>query len=185
MRIPILFTVSLALFSSGAYGEPIPLTLLHTNDLHSHLEGFGPSALLNDPVKGHWTKGHYARLSTLIAQVRQESAAIGAPVLLVDAGDFFSGTLFQALTPSQSPSSPELDFFLDQQYDAVAIGNHEFDARRAGFMRIIEKAKARGIGDRLLVSNLVDPSLSGVLPKKTRSFRDTSSTCRSSSRPEI
>src|SRR5262245_10261253 len=124
----------LTLVTALASAAPFPFTVLHTNDLHSHVEGNGPDAFVGLPEKQSLIRGHYARLTTLISRIRKEKEAVHEPVLLVDGGDFFSGTLFHALSPSASPSSPELDFFAMNGYDAITVGNHEFDAGIAGLI---------------------------------------------------
>lgn len=89
------------------------ITILHTNDLHSHIEPF-PS---NDPK--YALMGGAARRATLIQQVRKEQPN----VLLLDAGDIFQGT------PYFNFYGGELDFKLMSMmgYDAATIGNHDFD----------------------------------------------------------
>ncbi len=151
--------------ATAASAAPFKFTLLHTNDLHSHFEGNGPDAYVASPDKQKYVQGHYARLTSLIAQIRQAKAAVGEPVLVVDAGDFFAGTLFHALTPSAFPTSPELEFFALNAYDAIALGNHEFDAGIPGLIRLVEKTKPLGLGDRLLASNLTSPKYAGLMPK--------------------
>ena len=58
------------------------LVILHTNDMHSHIEPFPE----DDPK--YPGQGGMARRAALIKQIRGE----GHPVLLVDAGDVFQGT---------------------------------------------------------------------------------------------
>src|ERR1035438_3275814 len=58
------------------------ITLLHTNDTHSHIEPFGPG---NGPISG---LGGVARRATLVRQLRRKLGS----VLLLDAGDTFQGT---------------------------------------------------------------------------------------------
>ncbi len=146
------------LLAAGAVlaAEPFRFTLLHTNDLHSHFEGSGPDALFTPQAgDGDPVRGHYARLLTLIRQVRGERGAAGEPVLLVDAGDSFSGSLFHALAPrGDLPASPELEFFQLAAYDALTPGNHEFDAGEAGYANALEKVRAGGLLTRLVAGNL-------------------------------
>lgn len=154
----ILFSVS-ALAQGG-----FPLTILHTNDLHSHFEGNGPDAWVAVEGKQREVVGHYARLVTLIQQVREEKAKAQEPVLLVDAGDFYSGTLFHALGPSdKSASVPELEFFQHARYDAVSLGNHEFDAGPLGFIRLLTKGAKLGATSFLVSTNIAPRSPSAEL----------------------
>ena len=89
------------------------ITILHTNDVHSHIDPFGP----NDGRNAN--KGGVARRATLIQRLRQENPN----TLLLDAGDIFQGT------PYFNYYGGELEFKLMSmmQYDAATIGNHDFD----------------------------------------------------------
>jgi 5'-nucleotidase len=89
------------------------ITILHTNDVHSHIEPFGA----NDPRNPNM--GGVARRATLIGQIRNENPN----TLLLDAGDIFQGT------PFFNFYGGELEFKLMSmlKYDASTLGNHDFD----------------------------------------------------------
>jgi 5'-nucleotidase len=89
------------------------ITLLHTNDTHSHIEPFGPG---NGAISG---LGGVARRATLVRQLRQQLGS----VLLLDAGDTFQGT------PYFNRYKGRLDYQLMRMlgYDAGTLGNHDFD----------------------------------------------------------
>lgn len=89
------------------------ITILHTNDVHSHIEPFGP----NDPRNPNM--GGIARRATLVEKIRNENPN----TLLLDAGDIFQGT------PFFNFYGGELEFKLMSKlkYDAATIGNHDFD----------------------------------------------------------
>lgn len=89
------------------------ITILHTNDLHSHIDAFGPEDGRNA------NKGGVARRATLIDSIRKENPH----TLLLDAGDIFQGT------PYFNYYGGELEFKLMSKlkYDAATIGNHDFD----------------------------------------------------------
>ncbi len=89
------------------------LTILHTNDIHSHIDPF-PADHSKYP-----NQGGYARRATLVKQIRREEEH----VLVLDSGDIFQGT------PYFNFYKGELDIKLMNQiqYDASTIGNHEFD----------------------------------------------------------
>lgn len=89
------------------------ITILHTNDVHSHIDPFGPEDGRNP------NKGGVARRASLISSIRK-----GNPnTLLLDAGDIFQGT------PYFNYYGGELEFKLMSmlQYDVATIGNHDFD----------------------------------------------------------
>ncbi|GAA3743823.1 metallophosphatase [Flavobacterium ginsengisoli] len=89
------------------------LTILHTNDVHSHIDPF-PA---DDPRNPN--KGGVSRRAALIETIRRENPN----VLLLDAGDIFQGT------PYFNYYGGELEFKLMSmmKYDASTIGNHDFD----------------------------------------------------------
>ncbi|MFB0925843.1 MAG: metallophosphatase, partial [Vicingaceae bacterium] len=103
------------------------IVILHTNDVHSHIEPFPD----NDPK--YTGLGGAARRASLIQQIRNEEEN----VLLLDAGDVFQGTPYFNLYEG------EIDFKLMSlmQYDACTIGNHDFDNGIEGFNRMLPHAK--------------------------------------------
>ncbi|HQH41777.1 MAG TPA: metallophosphoesterase, partial [Bacteroidales bacterium] len=118
-----LFFYVLTFFSAlytGAQEEK--LIILHTNDLHSRLNGFSPEAEYSPfSLNDDHTLGGFARLATLI---HQEKIRSGNSLLVVDAGDFLMGTLFQNL---EEATGFQLRLMHDIGYNIVTLGNHEFD----------------------------------------------------------
>ncbi|MDP3314199.1 bifunctional UDP-sugar hydrolase/5'-nucleotidase [Lutibacter sp.] len=102
----------LSLQSCGITG-PKHITIIHTNDVHSHIEPFPD----NHPEFAKM--GGVAKRATLIEAIRKENPN----TLLLDAGDMFQGT------PYFNLYGGELEFKLMSmlKYDAVTIGNHDFD----------------------------------------------------------
>ena len=103
------------------------ITILHTNDVHSHIDPF-PS---DDPRNPN--KGGVARRAAVIDAIRKENAN----VLLLDAGDIFQGT------PYFNYYGGELEFKLMSmmQYDLATIGNHDFDNGIDGLLAQMPHAK--------------------------------------------
>ena len=103
------------------------ITILHTNDTHSHIEPFKPSH------RRHANKGGVARRATLVGQVRKENPN----TLLLDAGDIFQGT------PYFNYFGGELEFKLMSmlKYDVATLGNHDFDNSIDGFYKQLPNAK--------------------------------------------
>ena len=88
------------------------LTILHTNDTHSQVEA------LEEGKRDEFCGG-YTRRMGLIAQERKAD-----PNLLVfDAGDFCQGTPYFNFYHGRI----EIDAMNRMGYDAVMLGNHEFD----------------------------------------------------------
>ncbi len=107
--------------SDFASDTPVSFTLLHSNDVHAHIEGFDSyyGECDEDESAGGNCFGGVARHATYIANVRAEEDH----VLLVDAGDRFQGTLFYNLFKGEEAYT----FMNRQRYDAMVPGNHEFD----------------------------------------------------------
>ena len=105
--------------SSFASSTKRHLTVLHTNDVHSHIDPF-PSTDPRNP-----NMGGVARRAALIENIRLENPN----VLLLDAGDIFQGT------PYFNYYGGEIEFKLMSmmKYDAATLGNHDFDNGIEGF----------------------------------------------------
>ena len=99
--------------SSANASKTKKITILHTNDVHSHIDPFGP----NDGRNAN--KGGVARRASLVESIRKENPN----TLLLDAGDIFQGT------PYFNYYGGELEFKLMSmlKYDLATIGNHDFD----------------------------------------------------------
>jgi 5'-nucleotidase len=103
------------------------ITILHTNDTHSHIEPFKPNH------NRYANKGGVARRATIIEQIRNENPN----TLLLDAGDIFQGT------PYFNFFGGELEFKLMSmlKYDVATIGNHDFDNAIEGLYQQLPNAK--------------------------------------------
>ncbi|MBN9282979.1 MULTISPECIES: metallophosphoesterase [unclassified Flavobacterium] len=103
------------------------ITILHTNDVHSHIDPFPASDPRNPNMGG------VARRATLIQEIRKENPN----VLLLDAGDIFQGT------PYFNYYGGELEFKLMSMldYDLATLGNHDFDNGIDGFYTQLPHAK--------------------------------------------
>lgn len=84
--------------------DVVPISVIGTNDLHGHLEML--------PL-----------LAGYVARVRAIREATGGAVLLLDGGDMFQGTLESNL----AEGAPVVEAYEALGYDAVTLGNHEFD----------------------------------------------------------
>lgn len=117
----------LGLQSFSASSKTTKITVLHTNDVHSHIDAFGP----NDGRNAN--KGGVARRASLIDTIRYENPN----TLLLDAGDIFQGT------PYFNYYGGELEFKLMSKlkYDAATIGNHDFDNGLDGLYAQLDHAK--------------------------------------------
>lgn len=102
------------------------ITILHTNDVHSRLEAFPMDGSRNEG------QGGVAARAALIEKVRREEPH----VLLLDAGDIFQGTPYFNMYKGE----PEIKALSMMGYDAVTMGNHDFDAGVEGFAKQLPHA---------------------------------------------
>lgn len=119
-RFAIILFVTIAFFcttmpsrNTAATNKEVSFTIIHTNDTHSHLE--------NMP-----------RLFTVINNIRSHHKN----TLLLDAGDVFIGTLYF----SQFKGLASIPFMNKLQYDAMTLGNHEFDLKSSVLANFIQHA---------------------------------------------
>ena len=124
---------------SKSYNTGETITILHTNDIHGE----------TDPHtdKKSKDKGDIGGLGYLGSVIREEKAKDPDGTLLLDAGDISTGgavsDYFKAL--------PIVDVMNELGYDAMTVGNHEFDSGRLALVEIADRAKFP-----ILSANLVD-----------------------------
>ena len=124
--------------------------ILHTNDLHDHLQGWSPNADYTPDTTGDdKTVGGYSRLAATIAA--QKKAADKIPVLTLDAGDYSMGTLFSWLNTSEVPT---MALMQKMGYDVITLGNHEFDWTPDGLAQILDAAVKKGFTVPIVQSNM-------------------------------
>ena len=127
LLLAVLCVLPVGAVAEGCIQETNVTTILFTHDLHSHF-------LPQSTAEGG-ESGGYARLKTVIDGER----AMNPDALLVDGGDFSIGSLIQTLYTTQAA---ELRTMGAMGYDAVTIGNHEFDHKGTGFAEMLNSAKA-------------------------------------------
>lgn len=114
-RLVILLSVLVFSFAE------INFSIIHTNDLHSNIDPYFP------------------RISHFIKSYKKTAKN---DVLLLDCGDWSSGSLFHMMFISYvlPKYSPELEFFNHHKFDATMLGNHEFDGKAEGIYYALKKA---------------------------------------------
>ncbi|HEV8118432.1 MAG TPA: bifunctional UDP-sugar hydrolase/5'-nucleotidase [Thermoanaerobaculia bacterium] len=105
----------------AAEPRPRDVTILYTTDFHSAF----------DPIPAYWLPGSpklggAAQLAAMVNDIRKREET----VFLFDAGDMFTGMLSN-LTRGEAL----MEMMLTMGYDAMAIGNHEFDYGGENFIR--------------------------------------------------
>jgi len=116
-----LSTVGMSAGVPVSDSRPREVTILYTTDFHSAF----------DPVPAYWLSGNVklggaAQLATLVKDIRRREET----VFLFDAGDMFTGMLSNV-----SRGEALMEMMLSMGYDAMAIGNHEFDYGSENFTR--------------------------------------------------
>uniref|UniRef100_A0A8D0DVU1 Snake venom 5'-nucleotidase n=1 Tax=Salvator merianae TaxID=96440 RepID=A0A8D0DVU1_SALMN len=110
-----LLCVSVAAAAAAATGT-FELTLLHTNDVHGRVE---ETSRDSGKCSGQDCYGGVARRATKISELRAKHRH----VLLLDAGDQYQGTVWFSFFKGR-----EVVHFMNLlRYDAMTLGNHEFD----------------------------------------------------------
>ena len=111
MKKLLLFLISVFIFLSVSSAQD--LTVLHLNDTHSHIE----------PIRSGKNKGMGGVIeqAAYIDSVRKAEGRRN--VLLLHAGDFGQGTSYF----TELGGDVEIDVLNAFGYDAVCLGNHEFD----------------------------------------------------------
>jgi 2',3'-cyclic-nucleotide 2'-phosphodiesterase (5'-nucleotidase family) len=143
--------------SLDAYNDARNLVILYTHDLHSNFKPF--------PVTENNTTfivGGYARLATAIKH-EQQGAGGAQNCVVVDAGDFTGGSLFQTIFPAYAS---EIITMGAMGYDVMTFGNHDFDFGHAGLASALHAAvKSKQKLPKFVASNMLidnkNPLLNG------------------------
>src|SRR5690554_4949939 len=132
--IPVCLFLSFYLLpvTSSAYGKDKELTVAFTHDLHSYIE-----------VKEYSSNGRtvqvggFAKIKTIIDDIKTNKDN----TVVVDAGDFSMGTLYQTVFTEKAIELRMLGLL---GYDVVAFGNHEFDYGSGGLAKMLDSAIESG-----------------------------------------
>jgi 5'-nucleotidase len=136
--------------SAGLAQADFTLHVLHINDFHSRIEpvnAFDSTCSAEDAAENKCFGG-IARLTAKIAELRAEIAAEGGNVIVLDAGDQFQGSLFYTTYKGEVLA----EFMEGIGFDAMALGNHEFDDGPDGLAGFLDKVTFPVISGNLDVS---------------------------------
>lgn len=128
LRKTVVLYMLLLFTAVGAYAQK-HLEVLHTNDTHSCIMPLNPN-LADTAVAG---RGGFLRR---VAMIKEERAK-NPDLLLIDSGDFSQGSPFYTMFKGDV----EVGLMNLMGYDAVTIGNHEFDFGMENMARIFKMAK--------------------------------------------
>lgn len=161
-----MLSVSAMTLSAGAALADYELNILHINDFHSRIESinkFDSTCSAEEEGKNECFGGA-ARLLTAINQTRDALKAEGKNVLLLNAGDNFQGSLFY----TTYKGTVEAEVLNAMKFDAMTVGNHEFDDSEDGLAGFLDKVQfpvvtanvvataASKIGDRVKPSIVLE-----------------------------
>ena len=123
LKLQLFSVLWLVSISANAQTGTKEVTILYTNDFHSAF----------DPIPAYWVKGSpelggAAQLTTMINQIRAKEKNS----FLFDAGDMFTGMLSNV-----SQGEILMEMMMSMKYDAMGIGNHEFDYGSKNFIKQI------------------------------------------------
>lgn len=103
------------------------VTIYYTNDLHAHVSpGKIPAVDKNRAVGG------FANIATIVNDAKKKSK----DVFFFDAGDYFTGPYISTLTKGEAI----IDIMNTMPFDAVSVGNHEFDHGVENMVKQLSKA---------------------------------------------
>ena len=128
LRKTVVLYMLLLFTAVGAYAQK-HLEVLHTNDTHSCIMPLNPN-LADTAVAG---RGGFLRR---VAMIKEERAK-NPDLLLIDSGDFSQVSHFYTMFKGDV----EVGLMNLMGYDAVTIGNHEFDFGLENMARIFKMAK--------------------------------------------
>ena len=128
--------------AAGSAGEDIHVVILATSDIHGNLWGYSYENDTETENSG------MARLYTYISQVRAENPT----VFLVDGGDELQGTIITDQIANREPEKehPVMTAMNDMGYDAMTLGNHEFDWGVETLKTILSQADFPVLGANVL-----------------------------------
>lgn len=161
MKRILLASAGLLALTAGAAQADYVLHVLHTNDFHSRVEPINKydSTCDAETLEKKECFGGVARLAAAIKAKRDEIAAAGGNVIVVDAGDQYQGSLFYTTYKGKDTT----EFMNAIGYDAMSLGNHEFDDGPDGAAILLDGAQFPVMSGNLDVSqsNLLNGKLKG------------------------
>lgn len=159
----VLAAAALTLSSGVAFAD-YQLDILHINDLHSRIEAINKSDATCSQKEADAKEcfGGIARVKSAIDGFRKDNAS--ANIIVLDAGDQFQGSLYY----STFKSAPVAEFMNGIGFDAMAIGNHEFDDGPEELNKFIEALKFPIISGNTIAKkgSLLDGKYKGYVIKE-------------------
>lgn len=129
MKITIkLSLITLCLFATlTASISAKDVTIYYTNDLHAHVSPGKIPAIDKERLVGG-----FANIASIVNDAKKKSKG----VFFFDAGDYFTGPYISTLTKGEAI----IDIMNAMPFDAVSVGNHEFDHGVDNMVKQLSKA---------------------------------------------
>lgn len=155
MKYQIFSALGAFAMGTSVASADFSLTILHTNDIHSRIESINKYDSTCDAEGEAEGKcfGGMARVKTKMDELRTQLG--NQNVLVLDAGDPFQGSLFYTTYKGEA----EAKFMEVIGYDAMAVGNHEFDDGPEGLAKFIDAVSFPVLSGNIDVS--AEDSLAG------------------------
>ncbi|XP_026816651.1 protein 5NUC-like [Rhopalosiphum maidis] len=149
--------------AAAAASGQFRLTVLHTNDLHSHYDETCRDGRPGSPCGAAGGYGGFARLRAALDAERVRAVADGEPagVVHLNAGDTFKGTRFYDVLGWQAAA----DLIGNLGVDAMCLGNHEFEDGPEALAPFLKSKNISSIP--IVVANIhteEEPSLTNIQP---------------------
>ncbi len=155
MKYKLLGALGVFALGTTTASADFSLTILHTNDIHSRIESinkYDSTCNAEGEAEGECFGG-VARIKTKMDELRNQLG--NQNVLVLDAGDPFQGSLFYTTYKGEA----EAKFMEVIGYDAMAVGNHEFDDGPEGLAKFIDAVSFPVVSGNIDVSG--EDSLAG------------------------
>lgn len=128
-KVLAVLLITILGIASVVLAAPTQLTILHVNDTHGHAWQYS--------ITGNTDIGGFAAISEIVDGIKEEVEGKGGSVLVLEAGDINTGI----------PESDQMDAVPDivgmnmVGFDAMALGNHEFDKDRGVLLKQVKLMK--------------------------------------------
>lgn len=122
--------VAFFILVSLARAEAVTIRILYVNDFHGFAEPYKPLGSKN-------LLGGVTYLAAKIDELRREK-----PSLLISAGDMIQGNIWTNLFQGE----PVIELMNAMKFDAMVVGNHEFDFGQRVLRQIVSEAKFSVLG---------------------------------------
>ena len=148
-KVLVFILLMIVVFPLSAQSEK-RITILHTNDLHSRLIGYAPESQYSPlTINDDKTVGGFARIAAILKSEKETNTGT---TLVLDAGDFFMGTLFPSI---ESKTGFQLRLMKSMGYDVIGLGNHEYDFGPEWLASVISASAKNGEVPSLLIGNAI------------------------------